>query len=124
MSTSLLYHAFGIRGYEYIRTDYKGSCTIFTIGQDRESHRCSACGSPEVHSRGQVERVFRSLPIGGRATLVVLRLSASGATFGRVFSPAPRRAGAKFVCWRLASHEFPYCCRRKRISCRCCEAGP
>ena len=24
MSTSLLYHAFGIRGYEYVRTQYEG----------------------------------------------------------------------------------------------------
>ena len=34
MSTSLLYHAFGIRGYEYVRTDYQGGEVIFTIQQD------------------------------------------------------------------------------------------
>ena len=31
MSTSLLYHAFGIRGYDYVRTDYQGGEVIFTI---------------------------------------------------------------------------------------------
>ena len=72
MSTSLLYHAFGIRGYEYVRTDYEGGQVIFTIRQEPETCRCSACGSARVIRRGQVERRFRSLPIGGRATFVVL----------------------------------------------------
>ena len=72
MSTSLLYHAFGIRGYQYTRTDYKGGQTIFTIHQDATTCRCSGCGSPQVLSRGQVLRRFRSLPIGGRATFVDL----------------------------------------------------
>jgi transposase len=72
MSTSLLYHAFGIRGYHYTRTDYQGGQVIFTIHQDPETFRCPACGSPEVHSRGRVGRRFRSLPIGGRATFVDL----------------------------------------------------
>ena len=72
MSTSLLYHAFGIRGYHYTRTDYRGGQTIFTIHQEPESCRCSACGSARVQSRGRVERCFRALPIGRRATVVVL----------------------------------------------------
>ncbi len=52
MSTSLLYHAFGIRGYQYTRTDYKDGQTIFSIHQDPTTCRCSACGSPQVLSRG------------------------------------------------------------------------
>jgi transposase len=72
MSTSLLYHAFSIRGYQYTRTDYPGGQTIFTIHQDPQTYRCSACGSPQVQSRGQVERRFRMVPIGSRPTFVVL----------------------------------------------------
>src|SRR3954466_13960556 len=72
MSTSLLYHAFGIRGYHHTRTDYQGGQTIFTIRQEFETCRCSACGSPQVQSRGQVERRFKTLPIGDRSTFVVL----------------------------------------------------
>ena len=72
MSTSLLYHAFGIRGYHYTRTDYQGGQTIFSIHQDLHTCRCSACGSNRVRSRGQVERRFRTVPIGSRATLVAL----------------------------------------------------
>ena len=72
MSTSLLYHAFGIRGYEYVRTDYHGGATIFTIRQDPQDCRCSACGSREVAHRGHAERHFLALPIGTRKTSVVL----------------------------------------------------
>ncbi len=72
MSTSLLYHAFGIRGYDYVRTDYLGGEVVFTIAQDPEDCRCSACGSRDVISRGHAERRFRNLPIGSRPTAVVL----------------------------------------------------
>jgi transposase len=72
MSTSLLYHAFGIRGYQYARTDYQHGQVIFTIHQDPQSCRCPACGSPQVKSRGHVERRFRTVPIGRKATIVAL----------------------------------------------------
>ena len=72
MSTSLLYHAFGVRGYDYTRTRYEGGAVIFSIRQEAETCRCSSCGSARVIHRGQVTRRFRSLPIGGRATFVDL----------------------------------------------------
>jgi len=74
MSTSFLYHAFGIRGYQYVRTEYPDGQVIFTIAQDPRDCRCPACGSREVTHRGDVERRFRSLPIGRRATAVVLAI--------------------------------------------------
>jgi transposase len=72
MSTSLLYHAFGIQGYRYVRTSYVQGQTIFTLGQEPDTCRCPACGSADVVSRGHVERRFRSLPIGLRPTFLVL----------------------------------------------------
>jgi len=72
MSTSLLYHAFGIQGYRYVRTAYVAGQTIFTLGQEPDTCRCPACGSADVVSRGHVERRFRSLPIGLRPTFLVL----------------------------------------------------
>jgi transposase len=71
MSTSLLYHGFSIRGYDYVRTAYQDGQVIFTVRQEPRKFRCQACGSRLVHPRGQVERQFRSLPIGGRATIIV-----------------------------------------------------
>ena len=72
MSTSLLYHAFGIRGYRYVATDYQEGGVIFRIAKDLQDCRCSACGSARVSPRGQVERHFRCTPIGGRPVTAVL----------------------------------------------------
>jgi transposase len=74
MSTSLLYHAYGIRGYKYTRTDYHNGQTIFTINQEPETYCCCSCGSRHVISRGQVERCFRTVPIGSRATFVAFAI--------------------------------------------------
>jgi transposase len=72
MSTSLLYHAFGIRGYRYRRTDFQDGQTLFTLHQEPRTCRCAACGSSDVRPRGTLERRFRALPIGGRPTAVIL----------------------------------------------------
>lgn len=66
MSTSLLYHAFGVRGYRHRKTEYVEGAVIFRIEQPRESCRCSACGSEDVLGRGQSVRRFRTVPIGGK----------------------------------------------------------
>ena len=50
MSTSFLYHAFGVRGYVYSRTEYGNGKVIFTIHQERESYRCSSCGSTPIQT--------------------------------------------------------------------------
>jgi transposase len=72
MSTSLLYHAFGIRGYQYVATDYQEGGVRFRSTKELKDCRCSGCGSNHVASRGQVERQFRCLPIGHRPVTVVL----------------------------------------------------
>ena len=70
MSTSLLYHGFGVRGYRYVKTDYEGGAMIFTIEQGRESYRCPACGSEDVIGRGQTRRRFRMVPVGSKPVLL------------------------------------------------------
>lgn len=72
MSTSLLYHGFGVRGYRHCRTDYINGEVIFTIEQDRSKLRCPTCGSARVQSRGEKLRLFRTVPIGGKPVFVVL----------------------------------------------------
>lgn len=72
MSTSLLYHAFGIRGYRHVATDFREGGVSFRIAKDLKGCRCSACGSAQVARRGQVERDFRCPPIGRRPVTVVL----------------------------------------------------
>lgn len=70
MSTSLLYHAFGLVGYRYVRQQFEGGRVTFRIEQPRERLRCPCCGSAEVWAQGGVDRVFRSLPIGNKPTLI------------------------------------------------------
>ncbi|MCP4602826.1 MAG: ISL3 family transposase, partial [Proteobacteria bacterium] len=72
MSTSILYHGFGIRGYEYVRTRYEGGTIEFTVRQDPKSLRCSCCGSRHVIRRGEKQRRFRSLPIGAKSVWTLL----------------------------------------------------
>lgn len=64
MSTSLLYHGFGIRGYKYVSTRFENGNVIFRILQEPSGLFCSNCGSRKVIRRGTVERRFRSVPIG------------------------------------------------------------
>ncbi len=72
MSTSLLYHAFGVRGYRYVKTEYAGGGVVFTIEQPRESYRCPVCGSVHVIGRGQNCRRFRTVSIGGKPVYLML----------------------------------------------------
>jgi len=53
MSTSLLYHAFGIRGYNLINTQFIGGNVFFWIEEPLTSLRCPVCRSPHVKSARQ-----------------------------------------------------------------------
>ena len=66
MSTSLLYHAFGIVGYKYVATRYTRGKVIFKIQQKDRYLRCPVCGSKKVVKKGTITRMFRLLPIGSR----------------------------------------------------------
>lgn len=72
MSRSLLYHAFGIRGYSHTATRFEHGTVIFRIEQPRENLRCSACGSQHVFSKGSVIRQFRAVPIGSQPVRIEL----------------------------------------------------
>lgn len=70
MSTSLLYHGFGIAGYRYVKTDYQEGDIIFTLERKRFSIRCPACKSKDVIRHGSLPRWFHSLPIGMKPTYI------------------------------------------------------
>lgn len=78
MSTSLLYHGFGIRGYQYVRTAYEAGRVTFTIRQERGDLRCAVCGSGRVVRRGFQPRCFRSLPLGSRSVHIELKVARVG----------------------------------------------
>lgn len=72
MSTSLLYHAWGLRGYDHDGTDYQNGMIFFKIHQPRERLRCPTCRSEDVMAQGTVVRLFRTLPIGRKVVHVQL----------------------------------------------------
>jgi transposase len=72
MSTSILYHGWGIRGYQYVSSRFEGGRIIFDIRQEDWRLRCPACGSGRVVCRGQFVREFRTLPIGNRPVIIRL----------------------------------------------------
>jgi hypothetical protein len=60
MSTRLLYHGFGVRGYRCVKTAYVEGAVAFTIEQPRESYACPLCGSGDVIGRGRNGRRRKS----------------------------------------------------------------
>lgn len=66
MSTSLLYHGFGLIGYRYVASEFKEGRVTFRIEQAREQLRCPHCGSDHVWRQGTIERTFRAVPIGSK----------------------------------------------------------
>jgi transposase len=72
MSTSLLYHAWGVRGYRLVHTRFEKSRVLFGIEHEAPSVRCSHCGSTRGQKSGKVLRRFRTLPVGSRPVILEL----------------------------------------------------
>ena len=71
MSTSLLYHAFGLpTGYIYKSTHYEKSKIRFVVEQGKKHYCCSQCESQNVIRRGNQLRQFKTLPIGEREVYI------------------------------------------------------
>lgn len=74
MSTSLLYHGFGVRGYRHISTKYIEGGVVFTIAQNPKTCRCPTCSGKNIILKGGVLRQFRGLPIGGKKVTIAFRV--------------------------------------------------
>jgi len=70
MSTSLLYHAFGLRGYRYAKSTLGNGRVTFVIHQPRDQLRCPDCGGDNVWGQGSIPRTFRTVPIGAKPTQI------------------------------------------------------
>ena len=79
MSTSILYHGFGIQEHRYLRTEYMGEALIFHLEKSPDRQQCAICG--------QQIRQIRTVPIGSKP--VFLR-------------PSPPSAAVP-VLWRIAT---------------------
>ncbi len=74
MSTSLLYHGFGVRDYRYVRTRYVPGGMVFVIERKPKTYRCAACGSQNVWRHGVVVRLFRTVPLGSKRVELEARI--------------------------------------------------
>ena len=74
MSTSLLYQAFGVKGYKYMATRYLCGDVVFEVFRPQEDLRCSACGSIRVIHRGGVVRLIQGVPIGKKRVWLSLEV--------------------------------------------------
>ena len=70
MCTSLLYHGWGIRGYQYVRTCYVGGRVLFRVKPDPFSVICPVCGSHDVVHHGCIHRLWREVPIGPKPVMI------------------------------------------------------
>jgi transposase len=74
MSTSLLYHGWGLRGYREMAIGFEAPGIHFRVEQKADTFRCAHCGSPRVTKAGLVPRRFRCLPIGGKPVWIELSI--------------------------------------------------
>jgi transposase len=74
MSTSLLYHGWGVRGYHELAISFQEAAIHFSIEQNSDTFFCAHCGSQSVMKAGCVPREFRSLPIGGKPVWIGLSI--------------------------------------------------
>ena len=59
MSTSLIYHAFGVHGYQYVRIFFKKGKIYFVIQAHDSKVRCPDCGSWHVIRKGTQTRYLK-----------------------------------------------------------------
>src|SRR6266702_1275181 len=74
MSTSLLYHGFGLVGYRQVSQHFQEGKVIFCIEKPRERLCCPQCGNKDVWAHGGVERTFQTAPIGKKAVEFKLKV--------------------------------------------------
>jgi len=72
MSTSILYHAWGIYDYDFKSVAFREKKMVFQIAHQSSSLRCSSCESTSVICRGTSVRRFRTLPVGDRQVFIEL----------------------------------------------------
>ena len=74
MSTSVLYHAFQIKGVKYNSTSYEGNRIIFHADIADKFVYCPNCKSHDVCCKGKKERRFYLPPIGGKKCFLNLQV--------------------------------------------------
>jgi transposase len=72
VSTGILYHGLGIRGYKYVKTTYRSGAIYFRMRPNPGTICCPDCKSRYIVKKGCRERVFRTVPIGSKPVYLEL----------------------------------------------------
>jgi len=72
MSTSFIYHAFGLQCYDYIRQDFVAGNVILSIQAKDKLICCPQCGSRNVIKRDCSELWVKTVPIGFKPVWLVI----------------------------------------------------
>lgn len=72
MSTSILYHAFGLKGIEYKATHFVADRIIFSAEVNDQCVRCPQCGCRKASFKGRKRRWFNMSPIGRKKCMLEL----------------------------------------------------
>lgn len=67
---SFLYHGFGLKDVDYLKTSYEGGAIYIHVKTKDEKLCCSLCGSKNVTKKGSIHRIFRTVPIGLKAVFI------------------------------------------------------
>ena len=70
MSTSILYHAFGLKGIEYKATHFVADRIIFSAEMNDQWVRCPQCGCRQTTFKGRKRRWFYMTPIGRKKCML------------------------------------------------------
>lgn len=74
MSTSILYHAFNLRGIEHKSTQFTGNTIIFSAEMTDKFSRCPNCGCRQTNQKGQKTRWFQMGSLGRKQAVLQLLL--------------------------------------------------
>ena len=74
MSTSFVYHAFGVRTYDYRTTKYEGGAIYIYLEKKPHRRRCTRCRSRNITLEGAGTTTVRTVPIGKKPVFLVLLL--------------------------------------------------
>jgi len=73
MTSSELYHGFGLEGYRTVATHFENGKMVLEVESTRPT-RCPGCGSVHVVGRGRFLREFKATPIGNKQVVIRLRV--------------------------------------------------
>lgn len=72
MSTSILYHAFNLKGVEFESVKFLGNAIIFSAAMTDKLTKCPGCGCRHTIYKGQKTRWFRMGPLGRKQSFLKL----------------------------------------------------